>query len=556
MIIDWKAITGIMGVLLVALGAALVVPALVGLAYGEAEWWAFAATASGSLVGGAALWKLFRPQDEIRVREGFAIVALAWLVLSLVGALPWVMTGTLDQFADAFFEVMSGFTTTGATILGGADTPQIEAVPNAFLLWRSLTHWLGGMGIIVLTIAVLPMLGVGGMQLFKAEVPGPSADKLTPRVTETAKRLWAIYVALTALQTLALLPAMSFFDAVNHAMATLATGGFSTENGSVGQYESAYIDWVVTVFMVLAGMNFALHYRLLHRDWAATNNEELKVYFSIIAGATVFLTLVLWTPTGDLLPAPVTLDGEIVTQQVVDEVTAEGAVVDEVQTEDATRVGGEDIGGGAQEADRAEALADRAERGRTVVRYDSFPNALRYGAFQAASIITTTGFGTADYEVWPPLALVILFALFFVGGMAGSTGGGVKVVRVLLILKNSFRELRQLVHPQAILPIRLDHRVVPEGIIRNVLSFIVLYIGLIGAGTLMMGFLGLDIWSAFSATFSCVGNVGPAFGAMGPTENYTHVPTAGKWILSILMMAGRLEIFTVLLLFTPSFWKR
>ena len=232
---------------------------------------------------------------------------------------------------------------------------------------------------------MLPLLGVGGMQLFKAEVPGPSADKLTPRVTETAKRLWAIYVALTALQVIALLPAMSFFDAVNHAMATLATGGFSTENGSVGQYGSAYVDWVITVFMVLAGMNFALHYRLLHRDWAATNNEELKVYFSVIAGATVLLTLVLWTPTGDRLPAPVTLDGEIVTQQVVDEVTADGAVVDEVQTEDATRAGGEGIGGGAQEAG---ALADRAERGRTVVRYDSFPDALRYGAFQAASIIT------------------------------------------------------------------------------------------------------------------------------------------------------------------------
>ena len=553
MILDWKAIIGILGVLLVALGATMWVPALVGLAYGEAAWQAFALTASASLVGGYGLWMVFKPQDEIRVREGFAIVALAWFVLSLVGALPWVMTGTLERFADAFFEVMSGFTTTGATILGGTDTPAIEAVPNAFLLWRSLTHWLGGMGIIVLTIAVLPMLGVGGMQLFKAEVPGPSADKLTPRVTETAKRLWAIYVALTALEVIALLPAMSLFDAVNHAMATLATGGFSTENGSVGQYDSAYIDWVITVFMVLAGMNFALHYRLLHRDWSATNNEELKVYFSILGGATLFLTLVLWTPTGDLLPAPVTLDGEVVTQEVVDEVISEGAVLDSAGTEDATRTGGENMGEGTEAAAQ---LATREERGRTVLRYDSLADALRFGAFQAASLITTTGFGTADYEVWPPLALVILFSLFFVGGMAGSTGGGVKVVRVLLILKNSFRELRQLVHPQAILPIRLDHRVVPEGIIRNVLSFVVFYVGLVGLGTLMMGFLGLDIWSAFSATFSCVGNVGPAFGAMGPTENYTHVPVAGKWILSLLMMAGRLEIFTVLLLFTPGFWKR
>lgn len=556
MILDWRSIAGVLGVLLAALGISLLAPAAVGLAYGEAEWWAFGATAVGSLLAGGALWRAFRPREELRVREGFAIVALAWFVLSLVGALPWVLTGTLAEYADAFFETMSGFTTTGATILGGADTPQIEAVPNAFLLWRSLTHWLGGMGVVVLTVAVLPLLGVGGMQLFKAEVPGPSADKLTPRVSETAKRLWAIYVALTALEVVLLLPAMSLFDAVNHAMATLATGGFSTQNGSVGQYGSAYVDWVVTLFMVLAGMNFVLHYRLLHRDWGATNNEELKVYVAFLGGATLLLTLVLWTPTGDVLPSPVTLGGEVVTQEVVDEAVearAEGADVEELRTEEADREGGEAIGGGAA---AAADLAPADERGRTVVRYDAFPDALRYGAFQAAAIITTTGFGTADYEVWPPLALVVLFALFFVGGMAGSTGGGVKVVRVLLILKNSFRELRQLVHPQAILPIRLDHRVVPEGIVRNVLSFIVFYVGLIGLGTLLMGFLGLDIWSAFSATFSCVGNVGPAFGSMGPTENYTHVPVAGKWILSVLMMAGRLEIFTVLLLFTPGFWKR
>lgn len=554
MIIDWKAITGIMGVLLVALGVALVVPALVGLAYGEAEWWGFGATAVGSLVLGGGLWAAFRPKQELRVREGFAIVALAWFVLSLVGALPWVVTGVLDSFSNAFFEVMSGFTTTGATILGGADTPAIEAVPNAFLLWRSLTHWLGGMGIIVLTIAVLPLLGVGGMQLFKAEVPGPSADKLTPRVTETAKRLWAIYVALTLAEVLLLLPAMSPFDAVNHAMATLATGGFSTENGSVGQYESAYIDWIITLFMVLAGMNFALHYQLLHKNVTGVlKNEELRVYFAILGVATLFLTLSLWSPTSGGLPAPVTLDGEVVTEEVAQERRADGATGGEAATGSADRVGGEDIGGGAELQD---ALAPADVRGRTVVRYESLPDALRYAAFQAAAIITTTGFGTADYELWPPLAIVVLFALFFVGGMAGSTGGGVKVVRVLLILKNSFRELRQLVHPQAILPLRLDHRVVPEGVMRNVLSFIVFYVGLIGLGTLVMGFIGLDIWSAFSATFSCVGNVGPAFGAMGPTENYTHVPASGKWVLSLLMMAGRLEIFTVLLLFTPAFWKR
>ena len=553
MITDWKAIAGVLGVLLVALGASLLVPAAVSLGYGEGGWWAFAAVGAASAAGGGALWRAFRPRGELRVREGFAIVALAWLVLSLVGALPWTLAGVLDGYTDAFFEVMSGFTTTGATILGGATTPAIEAVPNGFLLWRSLTHWLGGMGVVVLAIAVLPLLGVGGMQLFKAEVPGPSADKLTPRVTETAKRLWAIYVALTALETVLLLPAMSLFDAVNHAMATMATGGFSTENGSVGQYGSAYVDWVITAFMVLAGMNFALHYRLLHREvGAVAKNEELRVYGAILAAAVVLLTLSLWAPTGDLLPAPVTLDGEVVTGERAAERAAGGAVADGALTRDEDRAGGEGIGGGAELGGPAGAV----DRGRAVVRYDSFWDALRYGAFQAASIVTTTGFGTADYELWPPLAIVVILSLFFVGGMAGSTGGGVKVVRVLLILKNAFRELRQLVHPRAILPVRLDHRVVPEGVMGNVLSFVVFYVGLIGLGTLVMGALGLDIWSAFSATFSCVGNVGPAFGAMGPTENYTHVPAVGKWVLSLLMMAGRLEIFTVLLLFSPALWKR
>ncbi|OZC02056.1 TrkH family potassium uptake protein [Rubricoccus marinus] len=550
MTLDYKSIAGVLGALLGALGVSLLAPMGVALAYGEAEWWGFAVTAAGSVALGGGLWAAYRPKGELRVREGFAIVATAWWVLSLVGALPWVMTGVLDSMSDAFFEVMSGFTTTGATILGGADTPAIEAVPNSFLFWRSLTHWLGGMGVVVLAIAVLPMLGVGGMQLFKAEVPGPSADKLTPRVTETAKRLWAIYVGLTFIQVLLLLPVMSVFDAVNHAFATLATGGFSTENGSVGQYGSAYIDWVITIFMLLAGMNFALHYQLLHRNVSVLwKNEELRVYFAIVLGATALLTFSLWSPTNNLLPSPVTLNGQVVLAS--GETAPEGGGVDvsESVTTDAPRAGGDDIGGGA-------GTEPTEIRGREVITYDSFADALRYSAFQAAAIITTTGFGTADYEVWPPLAVGVLLALFFVGGMAGSTGGGVKVVRVLLILKNSFREMRQLVHPQAILPIRLDHRVVPDGIMRNVLSFIVLYIGLIGLGTLAMAFLGLDWMSAFTSTFSCVGNVGPAFGTMGPTENYTHVPEVGKWVLSLLMMAGRLEIFTVLLLFTPGFWKR
>ena len=504
MIVNLRAVAGTLGALLAALGLALLGPVLVALLYGEPEWWAFAVTAAISLVVGGVAWVTLRPDDEedLRIREGFTVVALAWLVLSLVGALPWVMTGTLGSYTDAFFETMSGFTTTGATILGGAATPPIEGVPNAFLFWRSLTHWLGGMGIIVLTLAVLPILGIGGMQLFKAEVPGPQADKLTPRVRETAKRLWAIYVGLTAVEVVVLLPAMSLFDAVNHAFATMATGGFSTENGSVGQYDSAYIDGVITLFMFLAGINFALHYAALHGNVGAFwRSQEFRVYTGLIVAATLVMTVVLWEPAADA------------TYPNIGEVTVSEP-------------------------------------------YGDVLTALRYAAFQAVAIVTTTGFGTADYEVWPALAVSVLFALFFVGGMAGSTGGGVKVVRQVLLVKNSYREMQRLLHPQAILPIRLDHRVVPPEVMRNVLSFIVLYFALIFLGTLVLGLLGLDVLSAFGAAVSSVGNVGPAFGSFGPTENYAHVPGLGKWVLALLMMAGRLEIFTVLVLFVPGFWRR
>ena len=498
--LDVKAVARTLGGLLMFLGVALVVPALVGLMYGESSWWTFAVTAAGTLAAASSLWFGLNGHrnagEDLGIREGFAIVALSWFVLALVGALPFVLAGLLS-YTDAFFETISGFTTTGATILGGAGTPAIEGIPNSFLFWRSLAHWMGGMGIIVLTLAILPILGVGGMQLFKAEVPGPSADKLTPRVRETAKRLWMIYVGITAIEVLLLLPVMTPFDAVNHAFATMATGGFSTENGSVGQYGSAYIEWVVTAFMFLAGMNFALHYRML-RGKAITvwHDTEFRAYAAITLLATTLITLATWQPTGWTLTMSGAFEG-----------------------------------------------------------YASLSDALRYAAFQSSAIITTTGFGTADYELWPPLAIVTVFVLFFCGGMAGSTGGGVKVIRHVLLAKNSFKEIRQLVHPRAILPTRLNGEVVPDNVMRNVLSFIVLYLGLIAAGTVVMAVMGLDLLSAFGTTVSCVGNIGPAFGDFGPTENYAAIPGVGKWILGFLMIAGRLEIFTVLILFVPDFWR-
>jgi trk system potassium uptake protein TrkH len=497
-VVDVRAVAGVLGALVFFLGVALLLPMLVGLAYGEASWWGFGVTALVAMAGGGAAYlKLGRGGSALGAREGFAIVALAWLVLSLVGAVPFVLGGPLASYTDAFFETMSGFTTTGATILGGADTPAIEAMPRAHLFWRSLTHWMGGMGVVVLTLAILPFLGVGGMQLFRAEAPGPSADKLTPRIRETARRLWLIYVGLTAVHFALLLPAMPVFEAINHAFSTMATGGFSTLNGSVGQFESAYVDWVVIVFMFLAGANFALHFRLLRGEAiTVVEDTELRVYVALIAGATLVILLGTWEPV------------------------------------------------------------QRALQPDAALGYDGLGEALRHSLFQSLAIITTTGYATADYELWTPLAQAGIFALFFVGGMAGSTGGGVKVVRVILMLKNSFKEIKQLVHPQALIPIRLGGRVVPPEVMRNVLSFMVLYVGLLGAGTIGLMMCGIDVLGAFSASASSVGNIGPAFGDFGPAETYASVPAAGKWILALLMMAGRLEIFTVLILFVPTFWRR
>jgi len=503
MLINTKAVLATLGALLVFLGVALIFPMAVGLYYAEATWWCFGVASLISVSIGGAAWRWFGglPVD-LGIREAFAIVATTWLVLSLVGSLPFVFGGITVSYTDAFFETMSGFTTTGATILGGAGNPTIEAIPNSFLFWRSLTQWMGGMGIIVLTLAILPILGVGGMQLFKAEVPGPSADKLTPRVRETAKRLWLIYVGLTAGQIVLLLPEMTPFDSVNHALATMATGGFSTENNSVGQYDSAYIDWVITLFMFLAGMNFALHYRLL-RGKAITvfRDTEVRVYISIAVVATILTFLGIWHTSVEWLPFA------------------------------------------GREASTFEGYLGSME-------------ALRYAAFQVVSIMTTTGFGTADYEIWPPLGIGVIFLLFFCGGMAGSTGGGVKILRHVLMFKNSFLELRQLIHPAAVIHVRLNGEVVPQDVMSNVLSFIVLYIGGIGIGTAGMALVGLDLLSAFGATMSCIGNIGPAFGVLGPAENYSGIPLLGKWILTFLMMAGRLELFTVLVLFAPDFWRR
>ena len=487
-ILNLKAIAGTLGALLCFLGIALLAPVGVALYYGEVVWIDFVKTALLTLVvGGLAWYQWGGKSNELGVREGFAIVGLAWFVLSLLGALPFVLSGVLPSYADAFFETMSGFTTTGATIFGdGTRTPAIEDVPHAHLFWRSLTQWFGGMGIIVLTLAVLPILGIGGMQLFKAEVPGVEASKLTPRIRETAKRLWLLYVGFTAVLALLLLPKMNFFDAVNHAFTTLATGGYSTKNSSVGAFESLYVDVVITIFMFLGGVNFLLHYQMLRgKGLAMWRDTEFRFFLVLVVGAVLVISSDLWW-------AGMHTAGE----------------------------------------------------------------ALRYGAFQAVSIITSTGYGTADYLHWPTLSIGVLFSLFFVGGMAGSTAGGVKVIRHVLLFKHMQAELKLMVHPQALVPIRLNDKVVPPEIIRTALSFIVIFLFLVSAGTLVMTATGLDLIDALAATLASISNVGPSFGSFGPASNYGAITPFGKWFLAILMMIGRLEIFTVLILFAPTFWRR
>lgn len=486
-------VLGILGAFVFFLGFALMIPALIAVIYKEDTWSAFLISAGIAFVVGGTLWYFFKPKEEIRIREGFMVVSFTWLFLSLVGALPFIISGVLPHYTDAVFETMSGLTTTGATILGGENAagfinPAIEDIPKSFLFWRSLSHWLGGMGIIVLSIAILPLLGIGGMQLFQAESPGPTTDKLTPRVQQTAKLLWVIYLALTAFEFVLLWihPSMDWFDALNHAFATLATGGFSTKNASVAAFDSIYIDTVITIFMFLAGINFAMHFRLFKGEFKTFfDNREFRFYSTITMIAIVVISFSLF-------------------------------------------------------------IFDKYE----------FWEALRYGAFQAVAIITTTGFGTSDYEVWYSFGAFFLFLLFFTGGCAGSTGGGVKMIRIMIIVRNTFREIKQIIHPKAILPVRIGDQTVDQNILRTVLSFIVLYMLIFAIGGIVMSLFGYDFASAFGASIACLGNIGPGWGEFGPTDNFAQIPFIGKWVLILLMMIGRLEIFTVLILFSPTFWKQ
>jgi trk system potassium uptake protein TrkH len=480
----WRYILRVIGVLVLLFGFTMVVPLLVGLFYSDRSAAPIGLAMGVAIVSGVILWGLGSGQkvETIRQREGMAVVAIGWSVIGLFGALPFYFSGNEFTFTNAVFESVSGFTTTGSSIL-----TNIEALPKGLLLWRSQIQWLGGMGIIVLSIAILPFLGVGGMQLYRAEVPSPVPDKLKPRIRDTAMILWKVYVLFTVLEIVLLcLCGLSVFDAVCHAFTTLPTGGFSTKNASVIHYESVYVDGVVILFMLLAGINFSLHYQLLRgKPLAFWRDSECRFFL----GASVLLVLV------------VTLN----IHQTV---------------------------------------------------YDSIAEAFRFGAFQVLSIVTTTGYATADYEQWPAMSQLILLFCMFMGASAGSTGGGLKCLRVMLCFKYCYRELFSLIHPRSVSRVKIGGNPVPDDVMSSVMGFLALFIGLFVLSSVLLAGLGVDFTTALTAVASALGNIGPGFGTVGPVENYAHIPVLGKWLLAWCMLLGRLEIFTLIILVVPEFWRK
>ena len=465
--------------------------------YQEAEKFSILTAGVITIIFGFFLWFYNRNAPKnLQKKDGYLIVTFGWLILSLTGTLPYLLSGAIPDFTNAFFETISGYSTTGSTIL-----TDIESTPKGILFWRSATHWIGGMGIIVLTIAILPLLGIGGMQLFMAEAPGPSADKMHPRITETAKRLWFIYVTLTVAEFLLLkIAGMNWFDALNHSMATMSTGGFSTKNDSLAYWNAfPMIQYIVIFFMFIAGTNFIMSYFAFKGKWQKIiNNEEFKWYLFGVLSITLLITVLI------------------------------------INFQDAT-------------------LHTSINHPEV---WGSTESAFRHAAFQVISITTTTGFITADYTMWSSFAAMVIFALFFVGGSAGSTSGGVKIVRHIIMIKNSLLEFKKLLHPSAIIPVRYGGKSVKQEIVFNILSFFVLYMLIFIVSSVIFTFMALDFSSALGTSASSLGNIGPAIGSVGPVNNFAHLSISAKWFSSFLMLIGRLELFTVLILLTPFFWKK
>lgn len=489
-LINFRPIARVIGALLVIIGVMIWTAVPFSLYY-EEEITALLLSGLTSLGVGGLLWLLShgKTRDKvlptaadmaIRKREGYLIVALSWTAMVLFGMLPYLYSGMFDNLPDALFETASGMTTTGASVL-----TDIEIQPRGLLYWRSLTQWIGGMGIIVLTVAILPLLGIGGIELFAAEAPGPTSDKLTPRISETAKRLWSIYVGLTVIEGFLLFFAgMTPYDAINHALTTMATGGFSTKNASAAAF-SPTIQYIIVLFMFLAGVNYTVLYLSLKRRWSEVwQSSEIKAYIGLVLVLTLVFTLRIW---------------------YLNEYTLEQSFRDSI--------------------------------------------------FQIVSLVTTTGYVSADYTSWTPSLTMICFVLLFVGACAGSTSGGIKIIRHLVFFKNSYLEFKRIVHPQAIIPLRLNGQIVPGRTITHIFNFLLLYLMLFIVGSVVLSVLGLDFDTAVGAMATSLGNVGPGIGKVGPVDNFAWLSPEIKVFLSFVMIVGRLEIFTVLVLFTPYFWK-
>ncbi len=493
--LNYKIIFHFFGLLLLFNGGFMLLATLISLIYNDGVTFnLFLASLATLLMGVVAMYATKKHRKEMNKREGYIVVTFGWIVMSLTGTLPYLATEAIPSFTEAFFETMSGYTTTGASILN-----DIEILPKGVLFWRSMTHWIGGMGIIVLAIAILPLLGVGGMQLFAAEAPGPGGDKLHPRITDTAKRLWLIYFGYTIAETILLqIAGMSFFDAINHALSTLSTGGFSTKNASIAHWnDNPAVQYIIMFFMFLAGTNFVLSYYLFKGNVTKiVKDDEFKLYFRFILAFTIVAALLIYFRAD-------------VSQSSV----AHPMVLGEGES------------------------------------------AVRHGLFQVLAIVTTTGFVTADYTMWTPFLTVFFFGLMFLGGSAGSTSGGVKVVRHLILIKNGFLEFKRSLHPNAILPVRYNTKSVSKDIVFNVLGFFILYMLSFIIGALVFSMFQIDFTSAIGLSASSLGNVGPALGEFGPVNNYAALPSLGKWWASFMMLLGRLELFTILILLTPFFWR-
>lgn len=486
-----KAIFNVVGILLILLSGILLIPLTISLFYADpalprhqTPLMAFFIACLGSGITGFLLWKLLPSGlEKLREREGFVIVGVAWIVITFFGALPFYLTGTCPEFVNAYFESMSGFTTTGASVL-----KNIDSLPHGILLWRNLMQWLGGMGIIILSLAIFPALGIGSFQLFKAEIPGgATVERMKPRLAETAKVLWKTYLVLTLAEIILLAAGgMDLFDAVCHTFSTVATGGFSPHQASVGHFNNLYFETVIILFMFLGGINFALHYHLIQGNFKVVwQNPELRFYVSMI-----FIVVAVTTV------------------------------------------------------------------GLAYATDDSLSHSFRRAAFNVVSINSTTGYATDDFNVWPNYLRILLVVVMMVGGCSGSTSGSFKAIRVIILFKVIIRELQKLVHPRAVIPIKVGKKPLPPDAVMNVVALSGLFLGLAGVGFVALTWMGVDLTTALTASIACLFNIGPGMGQVGPAADYASLPEAGKWIMILWMLMGRLEIFGILLLFLPMTWRK